>query len=295
MPAAMAVRGIEGIVEGLDYRGVRVLAAVKAIPDSPWYLIAKVDQEEIYAPIREQGKYVLILVGVLIGAAGVSIGFFWRRQVAQFYRKQYEEELERRALAEHYEFLKKYANDIILLYNDELRIIEANDRAVESYGYPYEELLQLDASLLRPPETKSSLGATKKEVEEKKSLVFETIHQRKDGTTFPVEVSVRIIEVEGKRFHQSIIRDITERKQAEEERGKLVHDLQEALSRVKSLSGLLPICASCKKIRDDKGYWNQIESYIHDHSEADFSHSICPECARKLYPELYEDEKEEKT
>ena len=173
-----------------------------------------------------------------------------------------------------------------------MRIIEANDRAVESYGYTYEELLQLDASLLRASETKSSLGATKKEVEEKKGLVFETIHQRKDGATFPVEVSVRIIEVEGKTFHQSIIRDITERKQAEEEREKLVHDLQEALSRVKSLSGLLPICASCKKIRDDKGYWNQIESYIHDHSEADFSHSICPECARKLYPELYEEEEE---
>ena len=67
-------------------------------------------------------------------------------------------------------------------------------------------------------------------------------------------------------------------------------ELQEALSKVKALSGLLPICASCKKIRDDKGYWNQIESYIRDHSEADFSHSICPGCKKKLYPELSEDE-----
>ena len=115
VPAAMVVRGIEGVVEGVDYRGVHVLAAVKAIPDSPWYLIAKVDREEIYAPIREQARLVIILMGVLISAAGVSIGLFWRRQVAQFYRKQYEGELERRALAEHYEFLKKYANDIILL------------------------------------------------------------------------------------------------------------------------------------------------------------------------------------
>jgi len=66
--------------------------------------------------------------------------------------------------------------------------------------------------------------------------------------------------------------------------------LEEALAKVKTLSGLLPICASCKKIRDDKGYWNQIEGYIRDHSEAQFSHGICPECAKKLYPELYEDE-----
>jgi len=67
---------------------------------------------------------------------------------------------------------------------------------------------------------------------------------------------------------------------------KTVETLQDALKKVKLLSGFLPICASCKKIRDDKGYWNQIESYIRDHSEADFSHGICPECARKLYSEL---------
>lgn len=79
---------------------------------------------------------------------------------------------------------------------------------------------------------------------------------------------------------------VTKEMKAEEEREKLVLELQGALENVKTLSGLLPICANCKKIRDDKGYWNQIEAYIRDHSEADFSHSICPECGKKLYPEL---------
>jgi AmiR/NasT family two-component response regulator len=65
-------------------------------------------------------------------------------------------------------------------------------------------------------------------------------------------------------------------------------ELQEALAKVKTLSGLLPICASCKKIRDDQGYWRQIEEYIRDHSEADFSHGICPDCKKKLYPGHYE-------
>jgi hypothetical protein len=64
--------------------------------------------------------------------------------------------------------------------------------------------------------------------------------------------------------------------------------LREALTKVKELSGLLPICAACKKIRDDKGYWNQIEIYIREHSEAEFSHGICPECLNKLYPEFFE-------
>jgi hypothetical protein len=72
----------------------------------------------------------------------------------------------------------------------------------------------------------------------------------------------------------------------EKRREIIIAQLQEALSEVKQLSGLLPICASCKNIRDDKGYWNQIESYIRDHSEAEFSHSICPDCAKKLYPEI---------
>ena len=83
--------------------------------------------------------------------------------------------------------------------------------------------------------------------------------------------------------------EITDRKRAEQEREKLITDLQEALAQVKTLSGMLPICSSCKQIRDDKGYWNKIETFIRDHSEADFTHSICPECAKKLYPELYED------
>ena len=68
-----------------------------------------------------------------------------------------------------------------------------------------------------------------------------------------------------------------------------ITELKAAQARVKVLSGLLPICSNCKKIRDDTGYWNRIEAYIHDHSEADFTHGICPTCARGLYPELYED------
>jgi PAS domain S-box-containing protein len=83
--------------------------------------------------------------------------------------------------------------------------------------------------------------------------------------------------------------DITERRQAEEEREMLISELRKALYQVKILRGLLPICASCKKIRNDKGFWEQMEVYIRNHSEADFSHSICPECAIKLYPEFYKE------
>ena len=79
---------------------------------------------------------------------------------------------------------------------------------------------------------------------------------------------------------------IEERKKAEGEKENLIIELKKALKEVKTLGGLLPICASCKKIRDDNGYWNQLEDYIRKHSEAEFSHSFCPGCAKKLYPEL---------
>ena len=85
---------------------------------------------------------------------------------------------------------------------------------------------------------------------------------------------------------RSMVVDITERKRGETEREQLVRELQEALSKVKMLSEFLPICVSCKKIRDDKGYWNQVEVYIRNHSEAEFSHGICPECMKKLYPDF---------
>jgi hypothetical protein len=78
-----------------------------------------------------------------------------------------------------------------------------------------------------------------------------------------------------------------ERKQAEAERENLIVELQEAVAKINKLNGLLPICAHCKKIRDDKGYWNQLEAYIREHSEAEFSHSICPDCAQKHYPEFF--------
>jgi hypothetical protein len=78
-------------------------------------------------------------------------------------------------------------------------------------------------------------------------------------------------------------RDVTERVMAQKEREEMIVKLQNTLEEIKTLRGILPICSSCKKIRDDKGYWNQIESYISNHSSAEFSHSLCPECSDKFY------------
>ncbi|MBI5100704.1 MAG: HAMP domain-containing protein [Nitrospirae bacterium] len=83
------------------------------------------------------------------------------------------------------------------------------------------------------------------------------------------------------------------RRKAEEDQKGLIIKLQEALENVRTLQGILPICSSCKKIRDDKGYWNNVEEYVRDHSDAEFSHGICPDCAKSLYPEYYKGENHE--
>ncbi len=76
------------------------------------------------------------------------------------------------------------------------------------------------------------------------------------------------------------------------ERERLIRELRDAMKEIKTLSGLLPMCAWCKKIRDDRGYWKQVETYISEHTKAEFSHGICPECARKVYPGLFDKEKD---
>lgn len=108
----------------------------------------------------------------------------------------------------------------------------------------------------------------------------------RDGSILTVLYSGDLIDINGEPHILSSVDDITGRKQAEVERERLIADLQSALTRVRQLSGLLPICASCKRIRDDQGYWNQIEVYISEHSDADFSHGLCPECVAKLYPDI---------
>lgn len=92
-----------------------------------------------------------------------------------------------------------------------------------------------------------------------------------------------------KTANDNLVAEMQQRREVERDREKLITELQQALHEVKTLSGLLPICCSCKKIRNDQGYWLQIETYVQEHSNAEFSHGICPECAKKLYPEFYHD------
>ncbi len=130
-------------------------------------------------------------------------------------------------------------------------------------------------------DAESIIDASSRDIETFRAL-------RENNQTIFVDVSTsKVANQEGKVVgRMASFIDITDRKHVEEEREILIKQLQDALDKIKTLRGLLPICASCKKIRDDSGYWHQIEAYVELHSEAVFSHGICPECMQKLYPEL---------
>ena len=189
------------------------------------------------------------------------------------------------------------AKDAIITADTKGNIAFCNTAADKMFGYREGELIGQSISVLMPQRFRAAheSGMTQVAASGKSRLINETVELfgiTKDGNEFPVELSLSNWKSGDHTFYAGIIRDISERKQHEKEREALIDNLKTSLARVRKLSGLLPICASCKKIRDDKGYWNQIEAYIRDHSEAEFSHGICPECTRKLYPEYYRKESE---
>jgi PAS domain S-box-containing protein len=216
IPAAMFTKGADESAIGPDYRGIQVLAALRRIPNSTWFIVAKIDLDEIHAPIREHAYLAIVLVVVLMFAAWANVAAIWRRQRADFYRKQFEVEVERHALEKHHAFLTKYANDIILLMDEDLMIQDANDRALTAYGYTRKELFALSGVTLHAQEAREGFTKQIETLRQEGAAVVETVHQRKDGTRFPVESSSRVIRVEDKVFYQSIMRDITQRKAAEQ-------------------------------------------------------------------------------
>jgi PAS domain S-box-containing protein len=171
--------------------------------------------------------------------------------------------------------------DTAMLIDIEGTILAVNETGAQKFGSSVDKIVGLHIHQYLPPDlAKKRLDQGKKVVSSGKPVLFEDERKGKyfENRIYP------IFDNEGTVSKLAIFaRDITENRQAQEEREKLVRKLQEALEEVKTLSGLLPICSECKKIRDDKGYWNQLEVYVQDHSEAEFSHGICPDCLEKIY------------
>lgn len=168
------------------------------------------------------------------------------------------------------------------------RILDANPAAAGFYGWSVDALKTMriqQINTLSPDEVQREMAAASSALRN----YFEFRHRLADGSVRDVEVFSNRVDLDGSPVLYSIIHDVSARHRLEAERERLIAELEHALEHVKTLRGIVPICASCKKIRDDKGYWEQVEKYMTRHTEANFSHGICPECAARLYPEYLPD------
>ncbi len=216
----------------------------------------------------------------------------------------------------------------IVLIDSEGNITDFNETAHRELGYTREEFARLRIADIDPFQGPEEIHASIKEVLSKGSAEFEVRHRTKSGEIRDVHVITRVLNLSGNNVFQTIWHDVTEQKKAAEElnnyrhhleeqvskrtkelsrvneqlqkdiamrkiaeqvREDLILELKDAIAKIKTLTGLIPICAWCKKIRDDKGYWKKVETYIREHSDASFTHGICPDCLKKESPEAYND------
>ncbi len=232
--------------------------------------------------LAARGFIIPVLFG---GLAGMLLGGFNRR-LNREHRKLIKAHRKLQEFAQQYE---SYFNEnhvaILLIDPATAEIVDANPAACAYYGYDKDEITGLKISDINTLPDEVLLKKMQHAVREnRRHFIFK--HRLAGGAIRDVEVYSGPIEVKGRQLLYSQIHDITSRIKVETEREELVEQLQDALANIKTLSGLLPICSKCKKIRDDSGYWRQIEEYISQQSEAQFSHGICPECAAELYPGL---------
>lgn len=207
-----------------------------------------------------------------------------RLRSAERERKELEAQLQDELKRWH--IMIEQSRDGIVILRPDGSIYETNRQYAEMLGYTLEEVYKLSIWDWDAIYEKDELLELLKKVDEK-GAHFTTKHKRKDGTIIDIELSNNGVTYGGLKLIFCVCRDVTRRNQEAEEQAALIKELKTAISEIKTLQEIIPICSYCKKIRDDKGYWEQLETYIHEHAGTRFSHGLCPECAHKHYPRYF--------
>jgi PAS domain S-box-containing protein len=203
---------------------------------------------------------------------------------AQLYKDLKETEKSLYESEKHYHDLFSKANEGLLILALDGQLSEVNQAFAEMHGYTVDELKRMDIRVLDVLKERS-LEEGRNEIllriQAGEVVRFEVEHYHKDGHAFPLTVTSSMIQLRGQNYYLAFHQDITNRRLAQEALEEEHRRLQQSLDEIRTLRGIVPICAYCKKIRDDEGYWNQVEKYVSDHTEAKFSHGICPACLER--------------
>ena len=169
---------------------------------------------------------------------------------------------------------------IFVIHAETRKIVDINKPALEMLGHSKQDVVGIEChNFVCPAERGKCPVADLGHTVDRSERILLTAN----GGSRKILKTVKTLIVAGNKLYIESFSDITDLKEVEQAHEKLIEDLSDALEKVKVLSGLMPICARCKKIRDDKGYWNNLESYIEKYSEASFSHGLCPECSDEMY------------
>jgi PAS domain S-box-containing protein len=216
----------DGMKWGTDYRDVPTVAVARRIQGLDWVLMVKVDREEYLQPMRRLVWTYAGLGVAFLGFAAAFLAGWYDREKARERAERGRLEAERLSLGRQLELLSHYSNDIVLLLDASGQVLEANDRAVAGYQYSLEDLRQLKVQELRAPEARGDLPDQFEQVKLQSAIRFKTLHRRRDGTVFPVEVSSMAFDLAGRRYVRSLIRDITEERAYERRIQTLNEDLE---------------------------------------------------------------------
>jgi PAS domain S-box-containing protein len=186
---------------------------------------------------------------------------------------------------------KKALDALMIIDGKKGNILSVNEAAVDMFGYAEKDLVGMHYSGLFPDSADvPGLNGTDGIVNY--DGVFVQEFKLADGSVRKMDFTITMIPWGLHSAFFATFRDASARIRVEQEREDLIEELQSALEKIRTLRGLLPICAHCKKVRDDEGYWKQVEVYITEHSLAEFSHGICPDCLKTYYSDLMEKEGE---
>ncbi|HSW57301.1 MAG TPA: ATP-binding protein [Dehalococcoidales bacterium] len=212
-----AIRGTRGVVTGADYRGVESLAVFERIADSDWYVVAKIDESEIYSGWNIHLTLVIVMTLILLTLLMAIAVYAWQKRQQRAFESLSQKNSEHLSLLKQFENIVKYANDIILITDAQRKIVQVNERALEAYGYSQVEITGMDLISLVPENEMSTFESILNIIRDKGAVTTDMKHRRRDGSAFPVELSARVFKIDERPYLQAIIRDISERKIKEEE------------------------------------------------------------------------------
>jgi PAS domain S-box-containing protein len=271
----LRTRDIDAVILDLNLPDSHGLQSLRAIrnqnPELPIIVLTAIDDEaSALQALREGAQDYLLKSEISPNMLVRSIRFAMERKRG--------EQAHARLAA-----IVEGSRDAIIGMDLDGAIVSWNPAAERMFGYKFEEVAGRSMSMFTPGDAPDEMAVILQWLERGDPVKdFETVRQARGGRLIHLAVSISPVKNSGRIVGAAMIaRDIERRIRAEQDRDALLRQLQASLAQVQLLSGLLPICASCKKVRDDHGYWTQVEVYVRDRTHAEFTHGICPDCAKK--------------